>query len=87
MNISKTHKFPDARRRCMEEGGDLATFSDKNQTDYFLTPAYHNFRFGYRKIKSSKYISNKYDCKNSFFIYTSKFMDGVNILIFQIFES
>ena len=59
MNTSRaTHNFKTARKWCKRKGGDLATFSDKNQTDYFLSTAYHKFRFGYRKFKSSKYLSN-----------------------------
>ena len=42
--------FFDARKECERDGGDLATFHNEEEKQYFLNATYHDYWFGYRKF-------------------------------------
>ena len=43
--------FEKGRHDCERDGGDLATFHNEEQEEYFLRGKYNDFRFGYKKFK------------------------------------
>ena len=48
--MSLRQSFRTARAQCELDGGDLATFNNKKEEDFFRKENYNGFRFGYRKF-------------------------------------
>ena len=42
--------FTLARKACEEDGGDLVTFHNEQEKEYFLDETYNDYWFGYRKL-------------------------------------
>ena len=43
--------FRTARANCEKDGGELATFHNENEENFFGTDAYDHYTFGYRRLK------------------------------------
>ena len=48
MQVNFYQSFPTARANCEKDGGDLATFHNENEENFFRTDRYNHYRFGYR---------------------------------------
>ena len=45
----KSREHEEARKKCEEDKGDLATFHSEQEENYFTDKKYSRHRFGYRK--------------------------------------